>query len=311
MVSYKCCNLTVAHAVFELQQLQYCLFVLLYPQSDLTSFNGAFLVIPHIDLSARELEIAQSYAGGATYQRIANDLHIAPSTVRTHLATIYRKLEVSSKLELLTRLRGDAPQPRSQNELTSVISELALSLEEAISREKALSEVLRIISEAQGDINAVIPSILTYALELCDAEFGILFEYRGNSRFCASHTLGIAKPFKDWLDDQREFSVSPATGLGRMDEKRDVINIIDVKSEDIYRTDDPLRYATADLGGARSFVAIPMLAADRLVGAFTIYRQTVRPFSDDTTRVAQTFAAQSVIALENARLISAAQKTFK
>lgn len=79
--------------------------------------------------------------------------------MRTHLATNYRKLEVSSKLELLTRLGGSAPQPRSQTELNSVILELALGLEEAISREKALSEVLRIISMAQGDINGVMPSL--------------------------------------------------------------------------------------------------------------------------------------------------------
>lgn len=264
-----------------------------------------------VDLSQREFQIAQSYAGGATYQEISEKLCIAPSTVRTHLATIYRKLEVSSKLELLTRLKGDAPQPRSQSELNSVISELALSLEEAISREKALSEVLRIISAAQGDIDNVMPSILSYALELCDAEFGILFECRQNSRFFASHTLGISAEFKLWLDDQGEFSVSLATGLGRMDAQRDVINIIDVKSEDVFLTDDPLRYATAVLGGARSFVAIPMLAADKLVGAFTIYRQTVRPFSDDTTRLAQTFATQSVIALENARIVSAMKEAMR
>ena len=79
--------------------------------------------------------------------------------MRTHLATIYRKLEVSSKLELLTRLGGNAPQPRSQTELNSVISELVLGLEEAISREEALSEVLRIISMAQGDINEVMLSL--------------------------------------------------------------------------------------------------------------------------------------------------------
>lgn len=53
-----------------------------------------------VDLSQRELQIAQSYSGGDTYQKISDDLCIAPSTVRTHLATIYRKLGVSSKLEL-------------------------------------------------------------------------------------------------------------------------------------------------------------------------------------------------------------------
>ncbi len=258
-------------------------------------------------LSQRELQIAQSYAGGETYQTIADTLCIAPSTVRTHLATIYRKLEVSSKVELAACLNGDAPKPRSQSEMVAVVSELALSLEEAISREKVLSEVLRIISASQGNLDAVMPLILTYALELCDAEFGILFEYQQDGRFLANHTVGIPKPFRAWLDAQGVFTVSPETGLGRMNSQREIISIIDVKSEAIYQTDDPLRYATADLGGARSFVAIPMLAGDSLVGAFTIYRQTVRPFSDDTTRLAQMFAAQSVIALENARMIRAIQ----
>ncbi|TMM55188.1 LuxR C-terminal-related transcriptional regulator [Sulfitobacter sabulilitoris] len=259
-------------------------------------------------LSDREQEIAQRYAAGSSYQEIAASLCIAPSTVRTHLATIYRKLEVSSKVELANRLGGADIEPRSHAELRAVVSELALSLEEALSREKALSEVLRIISASHGDLDLVMPSILGYALELCDAEFGILFEYRQNQRFLASFTQGIPQAFQDWLDDSGTFCASRQTGLGRMSKQREVINIIDVKSEAIYRTDDPLRFATADLGGARSFAAIPMLAADKLVGAFTIYRQTVRPFSDDTLRLAQMFAAQSVIALENARLISAARR---
>jgi len=265
-------------------------------------------VSEQVELSPREMQIAQSYASGATYQKIADTLCIAPSTVRTQLATIYRKLEVSSKQELATHLNGGASQPRNQSEMTAVISELALNLEEAISREKTLIEVLRIISAAKGDLDAVMPLILNYALELCDAEYGILFEYGQKRQFHATFTLGIPSDFKTWFDDQGWFSVSPQTGLGRMDTQREVINIFDVKSETIYKTDDPLRYATADLGGARSFVAIPMMAADELVGAFALYRQTVRPFSDDATRLAQMFAAQSAIALENARMIRAMQK---
>jgi len=249
-------------------------------------------------LSDRELQIARSYARGQTYQTIAGRLCIAPSTVRTHLATIYRKLHVSSKLELAKHLHGAAPpQTRSPPELAGVLSVLALSLEEAISREKALAEVLRIISAAQGDLDAVVPSILRYALDLCDAEFGILMEYDQKGTFFARYFLGIPPDFRTWFEDRGAFIPDPETGLGRMHARREVINIIDVKSEAIYLTDDPLRHATAHLGGARSFVAIPMLAGDTLVGAFTIYRQTVRPFSEDTTRLAQMFAAQSVIAL--------------
>jgi len=260
------------------------------------------------DLSPREQQIAERYAVGCSYQEIAAELNIAPSTVRTHLAAIYRKLEVSSKLELAGRLNGVTATPRDQVDHAAIISELALSLEEALSRERALSEVLRIIGASQGDLNLVMPAILRYALELCDAEFGILFEYRDKKSFRASFTLGIPTGFQDWLDDSGTFRVSDGTGLGRMTTQRAVINIMDVKSEALYRTDDPLRIATADLGGARSFVAIPMLAADRLVGAFTIYRQSVRPFSEDALRSAQIFAAQSVIALENARLIGSRER---
>lgn len=260
-------------------------------------------------LSQRELEIARAYATGQTYHQIARHFHIAPSTVRTHLATIYRKLGVSSKIELHAVLSGaTAIEIPQGEERESLISELALSLEEAISRERALGEVLRIISRSQGQLADVIASVLDHALELCDAEFGILFEYSDRKGYTAAYSKGIPPSFADWLTEQGSFHVSPDTGLGRLRSTMDVINIADVRSEAIYRTGDPLRYATADLGGARSFTAIPMQVGDRLIGAFTIYRQTVRPFDGKTLEVARMFADQSVIAIENARLLGQSKR---
>jgi DNA-binding CsgD family transcriptional regulator len=255
-------------------------------------------------LSPREIEIARAYAGGDNYHRIAEQLCIAPSTVRTHLAAIYRKLEVSSKLELHRMLEGESPQRKSQTEQAGVISELALSLEEAISRERALAEILRIISGSEGKIDEVIASLLGYALELCDAEFGILIEYDPQKGFRATYTRGIPLAFEEWFAEQGDFVPDPQTGLGRMAASREVVNIADVRSEDIYRRGDPLRQATAVLGGARSFTVIPMLAGKRLLGAFTIYRQQVRPFDEKTMQLARMFADQSVIAIENARMMS-------
>lgn len=255
-------------------------------------------------LSPRELEIAEAYARGATYQAIAARLCIAPSTVRTHLATIYRKLAVTSKLELSTRLEGRTSRPMAPTDHAAVIAELALGLEEALSRERALAAVLGIIGRSGGDLEAVMAAILGHALELCDAEFGILFEHEAPARFRATFDRGIPTAFRRWLDEQGWFAAGPDTGLGRMAAGRAVMNIIDVRAEAVYRSGDPLRLATADLGGARSFAAIPMLAGDRLVGAFTIYRQQVRPFNDAAMALARTFADQSVIAIENARLMS-------
>jgi len=258
-------------------------------------------------LSERERQVAQAYADGESYRRIAERFFIAPATVRTHLASIYRKLGVSSKLELHKTLSGEDRPGRSTADPSALISELALSLEEAIARERALGEVLRIISRSNGEVSAVIEAVLEHALELCDAEFGILFSYDPRSGFMASHVKGIPAAFKEWLDRQGSFHVSPQTGLGRIAATCDVVNILDVQSEDIYRRGDPLRDATADLGGARSFTAIPMLVGETLIGAFTIYRQRVRPFDAKSLEIARMFADQSVIAIENARLMSAAR----
>ncbi|MEM7471828.1 MAG: LuxR C-terminal-related transcriptional regulator [Pseudomonadota bacterium] len=64
-------------------------------------------------MSRRELQVARAYTSGQTYRQIADDLHIAPATVRTHINNIYRKLEVSSKIELLQRMDGVAVRPAS------------------------------------------------------------------------------------------------------------------------------------------------------------------------------------------------------
>lgn len=263
------------------------------------------LTVQQDTLTPREHEVATAYASGDTYHEIAGQLGIAPSTVRTHLATIYRKLGVSSKIELYGVLNGKPQvQPADDAEKAALISELALSLEEAVRRERVLGEVLRIISRSNGKLDEVIAAVLGYALELCDAESGVLFEYDAAAGCRANYTLGIPAAFSDWLSEMGSFHVGPKTGLGRLIAAHEVINISDVRSETIYRTGDPLRFATADIGGARSFAAIPMLAGDRLIGAFTVYRQTVRPFDDKALETAQMFADQSVIAIENARLIS-------
>ena len=255
-------------------------------------------------LSPREREIAQAYANGDNYRRIAERFFIASSTVRTHLATIYRKLGVSSKLELHKVLEGANPKLVAEGDQARLISELALNLEEAISRERALGEVLRIISGSQGEIGEVIAAVLGYALELCDAEFGLLLEYNPQTGFRAAYSKGIPQPFHDWFLKQGAFHPSPETAIGRLATTRELVNIPDVCSEEIFRRGDPLRNATVDLGGARSFAAIPMLAGERLIGAFTVYRQQVRPFDNGSLETARMFADQSVIAIENARLIS-------
>ncbi len=253
-------------------------------------------------LSDRETEIAQAYVDGQSYKEIARQLGIAPATVRTHLRTIYRKLGVTSRTELAQTLAaqpgGHSPADRDKDEL---IAELALELDEAMRRERILARVLRIISQDGHHIDAVIDALLDHALEICEAEFGILFAYHGAMQFEAQRSRNIAPAFDAWLKEQAQFSVSPGTGLGRVADALAVVNITDVRGEDIYSQGAPLRIATADLGRARSFVAIPILWRGALLGAFTIYRTRVHPFNDRTLELAQLFADQSAIAIKNAQ----------
>lgn len=202
-------------------------------------------------LSNRELEVANAYASGQSYKEIARNLSFSPTTVRTHLRSVYTKLGVTSKVALAQYLNDDPQMSRTEErDLVSLNAELALELDEAIRRERVLANVLRIIS-LQGDrLEAVIDEVLDHAFEIVEAEFGILFSFHGELRFRAMRYRNISQHFADWLTEQELFAVDPGTGLGRVATTLKSVNITDVRGEDIYRSKAPLRIATADLGRA-------------------------------------------------------------
>jgi GAF domain-containing protein len=80
------------------------------------------------------------------------------------------------------------------------------------------------------------------------------------------------------------------------------VNIADLAATEAYRSGDRHRKMTVDAGGARSQLGVPIRRDDKLLGAFIIYRTEVRPFTDKQTALLQNFAAQAIIAIENARL---------
>lgn len=206
-------------------------------------------------LSKRELEVAAAYAEGLSYKEIARDLGVSPTTIRSHLRTVYGKLGVTSKIALSQALIDPKAASEAERDAAALTADLALELDDAMRRERMMARVLRLVSRRDADLDAVIDEVIDQALDICEAEFGILFEHHGDLRFSAMRSRNIAPAFAEWLAEHGEFRAEPAIGLGRVAATRAVVNIADVRGEEVYADRASLRVATAELGGARSFAA--------------------------------------------------------
>ena len=177
-------------------------------------------------------------------------------------------------------------------ENTRLLNELRQSLEQ----QTATSEVLQVISSSPGELEPVFNAMLANATRICEAKFGTIFQFDGE-RFRCMAEVGSPPVFAEFLKQQGSFQPLKGSQLDRIMRTKQVSHTADYAAEGIPSP-------KVKFGGARSTVDVPMLKDNELVGAFSIYRQEVRPFTDKQIALLTNFAAQAVIAIENARLLN-------
>ena len=216
------------------------------------------------------------------------------------------------QIELVTTFADQAviaiENTRLLNELrqrTDDLTERTAELTELLEQQTATSEVLRVISSSPGDLQPVFATMLEKAVRICDAKFGNIYRWEGDAlHHVATHNMPAA--FAEVIGSLPAMRRSSrATLSGRLLATKSVVHVADLAAEQAYleRRSPPI-IAAVEIGGVRTALAVPMLKENELIGSFILSRQEVRPFTDKQIALATSFAAQAVIAIENARLLS-------
>jgi len=158
--------------------------------------------------------------------------------------------------------RRNATTVRAQSES----ERLRRERDEALERESATSEVLRLISKSPGDLELVFRSILENATRICEGKFGVLHLYEGGGfRVGATHNAPSA--FAQAMARREPiFRPSLQHPLARVAATERVVQVSDLAKDEAYKQRDPGAVRLVELAGARSLIAVPMLRDDVLIG---------------------------------------------
>ena len=191
----------------------------------------------------------------------------------------------------------DARTPRRR---ISSRSELQRQVTELVEQQAAISEVLRAIVNSPLDLQPIFDTILANATRLCRAHLGALMLFKEND-FHVVARRALKNASSDALPFQRSIGLRPGTPLSRLAKKRSPIHDANLATDQSYLDRDPGVVIVVELLGARTSLLVPMLKEDELIGAISLLRTDVQPFTEKQIELITDFAAQATIAWESTR----------
>src|SRR5215472_7742685 len=198
---------------------------------------------------------------------------------------------------------------RANAELQQRLDDALAERDESLAQQTATAEVFRVINSSRGDLKPMFDAMLEKALDLCDAAFGFMAALDAELVHVVAER-GIPAKLSEYHRDP--YPVVPGTPMHRFLHGADVIHIVDtINDADTWSGASPRRRPYVELGGARTVLAVPLRKDGSLLGCFVIYRQHMQAFSDKQIALLQNFAAQAVIAMENARLLGETREALE
>src|SRR5499433_498339 len=220
----------------------------------------------------------------------------------------------AKQIELVTTFADQAVIAIENTRLLNELRQRTDDLSELLEQQTAASQVLQVISSSTGELEPVFQAILASATRTCDAKFGLLYRIENAAARIISK-LGIPPAFAEYLKRGPHRPplnrVSPLTPVGRVIQSRQLVHLADYRTDQSYLDRDPITVAAIELGGIRTLLVVPMIKNDALIGAILIFRQEMRPFTNKQIELLQNFAAQAVIAIENARLLNELRESLQ
>jgi GAF domain-containing protein/anti-sigma regulatory factor (Ser/Thr protein kinase) len=215
-----------------------------------------------------------------------------------------------TQVELLKTFADQAVIAIENVRLFDEVQARSRELSESLEQQTATSEVLGVINTSPGELEPVFRAMLANATRICEAKFGTLYLHEGGAfRLAAMHNAPPA--YAESRQREPVFRPHPGSALGQIALRKQVMHVADIRTTQAYAERAPHVVVSAELGGYRTLLGVPMVRENELVGAINIFRQEVQPFTDKQIELVNHFAKQAVIAIENARLLNELRESLE